>query len=336
MPPRSPPPDAPAAVSELSTLRDFLRYATSRFSAAGLVFGHGTATALDEAAFLILEALHLPIDRLDPFLEARLTLPERRSLAALIEARIATRKPAPYLLGRAYIGGVPFHVDERVIVPRSYIGELLRGELFAGEDAALLGDPARVAEILDLCTGSGCLAVLAARHFPNARIDATDISAAALAVARRNVAESGHAPRIQLLEGDLFAPLGGRRYDLILANPPYVDAEAMAALAPEYRHEPALALAGGADGLDLIRRILGEAAAHLAPGGGLLCEIGTGRARLEADFPRLGFLWLDTEFAAGEVFWLAADDFPQRAVSADRSRSAASRRRARRSSPTGR
>jgi ribosomal protein L3 glutamine methyltransferase len=310
MPPRRLPPDA-AAVNELSTLRDFLRYATSRFSAAGLVFGHGTTNALDEAAFLILEALHLPIDRLDPFLEARLTSPERQALAALIEARVATRKPAPYLLGRAYIGGLPFHVDERVIVPRSYIGELLRGELFAGEDAALIGDPARIGRILDLCTGSGCLAVLAARHFPNAQIDATDVSAAALAVAHRNVAESGHEARIRLLEGDLFAPLGGQRYDLILANPPYVDAAAMAALAPEYRHEPALALAGGVDGLDLVRRILAEAPAHLAPGGGLLCEIGAGRARLEADFPRHPFLWLDTELAAGEVFWLAADAWPR-------------------------
>lgn len=296
---------------ELITLRDFLRYATSRFNAAGLVFGHGTTNAFDEAAFLILEALHLPIDKLDPFLEARLTLAERQRLAELIEARIATRKPAPYLLGRAYIGGVPFHVDERVIVPRSYIGELLRGELFAGADAALIADPARIAGVLDLCTGSGCLAVLAAPLFPNACIDATDISAAALAVAARNVAESGHQARIRLVEGDLFAPLAGRRYDIILANPPYVDAAAMAALAPEYRHEPASALAGGADGLDLVRRILAAAPAHLAPGGGLLCEVGSGRGRLEEEFPRHPFLWLDTELAAGEVFWLAADAFPR-------------------------
>jgi ribosomal protein L3 glutamine methyltransferase len=304
----APSPDTPAAAAgELVTLRDFLRFATSRFSEAGLVFGHGTTNALDEAAFLILEALHLPIDKLDPFLDARLTTGERQRLVGLIDARIATRKPAAYLLGRAYIGGVPFHVDERVIVPRSYIGELLRGDLLGADGAGLLDDPARVARVLDLCTGSGCLAVLAAMAFPAAMIDAVDLSAAALEVALLNVAASGEAERIRLLEGDLFAPVEAERYDLILANPPYVDAAAMAALAPEYRHEPALALAGGADGLDLIRRTVAGAPAHLAPGGGLLCEIGTGRTQLEAQFPRHPFLWLDTELSRGEVFWLPAD-----------------------------
>jgi ribosomal protein L3 glutamine methyltransferase len=312
MSPRSPSFDTPAAaVGELVTLRDFLRYATSRFSEAGLVFGHGTANALDEAAFLILEALHLPIDKLDPFLEARLTAGERQRLAALIDARIATRKPAAYLLGRAYIGGVPFHVDERVIVPRSYIGELMRNGVLCGDPGGLVDDAARIADVLDLGTGSGCLALLAAALFPNACIDAVELSAAALEVALRNVAESPHHPRIRLLEGDLFAPIGNRRYDLILANPPYVDAEAMATLAPEYRHEPALALAGGADGLDVVRRILAEAAAHLTPAGGLLCEIGAGRERLEDQYPRHPFLWLDTELSSGEVFWLGADAFPR-------------------------
>lgn len=293
---------------ELRTLRDFLRYAVSRFNQAGLVYGHGTATARDEAAFIVLEALHLPIDELDPYLDARLIAEERRRLAELIEARIATRKPAPYLLGRAYVGGVAFHVDERVIVPRSYIGELLRGELFGGETGALVGDPARIRRVLDLCTGSGCLAVLAALAFPNAAVDAVDLSAAALEVARVNVGEHGLAARIRLLEGDLFAPVARERYDLIVSNPPYVDAEAMADLPPEYRHEPALALAGGEDGLDVVRRILAEAPAHLEPGGGLLCEIGRGRERLEAAFPDLPFLWLGTEGSEGEVFWLSADD----------------------------
>lgn len=302
----SPSPFAAAAVAELVTIRDFFRFAISRFNAAGLAFGHGTTNALDEAAFIVLEALHLPIDKLDPFLDAKLTLPERQRLATLIEARITTRKPAAYLLGRAYVGGIPFHVDERVIVPRSYIGELLAGDVFTGVTGEMLGDPAQVARVLDLCTGSGCLAVLAAMAFPQAEIDAVDLSAAALEVARRNVEESGYADRIRLVEGDLFGPLGAERYDIILTNPPYVDAEAMAGLPPEYRHEPALALAGGQDGLDIIRRILGHAAAHLTEAGGLLCEIGTGRDRLEADFPGLPFIWLDTEDSSGEVFWLAA------------------------------
>jgi ribosomal protein L3 glutamine methyltransferase len=306
---KKPPRQKPAARHKPATIRDVLRSAARRFKAAKLVFGHGTASALDEAAFLILEGLHLPIDELEPVLDRHLTEKERRRLAELIEARIATRKPAPYLLGRAYVGGMPFHVDERVIVPRSFIGELLRGPLFEGESAGLVGYPARVRRVLDLCTGSGCLAVLAARTFPNARIDATDLSAGALEVARRNIAESAHADRIRVLQGDLFAPVKGRRYDLILCNPPYVDAEAMAALPAEYRHEPALALDGGTDGLDIVRRILAQTPAHLGPRGALLCEIGQGRARLESDFPRLPFLWLDTEASAGEVFWLTADGF---------------------------
>jgi len=298
----------PVATPELATIRDVLQYAVRIFTAAKLVFGHGTDNARDEAAFLILEGLHLPIDRLKPVLERKLTDDERRRLVGLIEARVATRKPAAYLLGRAYVGGVPFHVDERVIVPRSFIGEILRGPLFRSERAGLIDDARRIRRVLDLCTGSGCLAVLAARAFPEATIDATEISAEALAVARRNVEESGAAARIRLLEGDLFAPVAGERYDLILANPPYVDAEGMAALPREYRHEPALALDGGADGLQLIRRILAEAPAHLTAKSGLLCEIGRGKTPLEAEFP-LPFLWLDTEGSSGEVFWLEAENF---------------------------
>ncbi|HKF73376.1 MAG TPA: 50S ribosomal protein L3 N(5)-glutamine methyltransferase, partial [Stellaceae bacterium] len=274
-----------------------------------LSYGHGTDTARDEAAFLILEGLRLPIDALDPVLDRKLTAGERQRIAGLIEARVATRKPAAYLLGRAYVGGVPFHVDERVIVPRSFLAEILRGPLFQGDHPGLIGDPAEVRRVLDLCTGSGSIAVLAARAFPGAEIDATEISAEALAVARRNIDESGLAARIRLLEGDLFAPVAAERYDLILANPPYVDAAGMATLPPEHRHEPALALSGGADGLAIIRRILAEAPGHLTTDGGLLCEVGRGRPRLEAAFPRLPFLWLDTAASSGEVFWLAARDF---------------------------
>ena len=309
MPPQPPSCDAAsAATTELSTVGDFLRYATSRFNAASLAYGHGTANALDEAAFLILEALHLPVDRLEPFLQARLLASERERIAGLIEARVSTRKPAAYLLGKAYIGGTAFHVDERVLVPRSYIGELLRSDLFAGATGGLIERADEVERVLDLGTGCGCLAIVAASVFPAAVIDAADLSAAALEVARRNVDESGLGDRISLFEGDLFAPLADRgRYDLIISNPPYVDAASMASLPPEHRHEPEMALFGGADGLDILRRILAEGGAHLREGGGLLCEIGRGRRRLETEFPRLPFRWLDTETSSGEVFWLAAD-----------------------------
>jgi ribosomal protein L3 glutamine methyltransferase len=287
-----------------TTLRDWFRHAVSRFNAAGLVYGHGTTHAVDEAAFIVLEGLRLPIDQLDPFFDAKLVPEERRRLAELIDARIATRKPAAYLLGRAYIQGVPFYVDERVIVPRSFIGELL----FAGlvGEGGLIAAPEAVASVLDLCTGGASLAILAARVFPNARLDAVDLSADALEVARRNVADHGLAERIALLQGDLYEPLGERRYDLILANPPYVDAQGMAELPRECRAEPKLAFDGGADGLDIVRRILAEAGPHLTPRGGLLCEIGRCRPALEAAYPQTNFLWLDTEESDAEVFWIDA------------------------------
>ncbi len=289
---------------DLVTIRDFFRHAVTSFAHAGLVYGHGATNAIDEAAFLILEALSLPIDDINPWLDARLTEDERGRLAALIEARVKTRRPAAYLVNKAYIQGVPFHVDERVIVPRSYIGEILAG------DSAFLPPTEDIQAVLDLCTGSGCLAILAALAFPDAAVVGADLSAAALEVATRNGREHGLEDRVTLVEGDLFAPLGARKFDLILANPPYVDAAAMSAFPPEYRAEPAMAHAGGADGLDLVRRIIIDARAHLTEGGGLLCEIGTGRDNLERDFPDLPFLWLDTEESEGEVFWLARADLP--------------------------
>lgn len=301
-------PDAASLAKELVTLRDFLRYAVSAFRAHDLVFGHGTTDALDEAAFIVLEGLSLPIDRLDPFLDARLLPNERDRLAELILARITTRKPASYLLNKAYVGGVPFYVDERVIVPRSFIGELLRSDLFSGVDGHPLIDADRVSSALDLCTGSGCLAILMAQHFPHAMIDAVDLSPDALDVARINLTASGLEDRIGLIESDLFAALSGNRYDLIITNPPYVSAQVMAALPPEYAHEPKMALGSGEDGLDITRRILKSAGKHLNPGGGLLCEIGEDREILEADFPDLPFLWLDTAESTGEVFWLSAED----------------------------
>jgi ribosomal protein L3 glutamine methyltransferase len=289
------------------TLRDWLRYAVSRFLSADLAFGHGATTALDEAAFLILEGLSLPIDTLDPFLDARLLTHERARLLDLIEARATTRKPAAYLLNRAYIQGAPFYVDERVIVPRSLIGELLATAF--SEDSALTGDPQRIATVLDLCAGGGSLAILAARVFPNARIEAVELSPGALEVAERNLKEHGLEDRVALKRGDLFAPVKHQRFDLILANPPYVDAETIARFPPEYAAEPTIAHAGGADGLDIVRRILREAPQHLTPRGTLVCEVGGARERLEREFPQLRFVWLDTEDTSGEVFLLHASDF---------------------------
>ena len=301
--------DAEERIAVLATPRDWFRYAVSRFQAAGLVFGHGATNAIDEAAFLVLEALHLPIDALDPFADARLLSAERRRLDDLIEARVTTRKPAAYLLHRAYIQGVPFYVDERVIVPRSFIGELLFSDLVG--EGGLIEAPESVERVLDLCTGGGSLAILAARVFPNAVLDATDLSPDALAVARRNVEEHGLQDRIRLVEGDLFAGLGAERYDLILTNPPYVTQAAAAAFPPEYAAEPRLAHVGGADGLDIVRRIVAEARAHLNPEGALVCEIGDGRERFEAAFPGLDVIWLDTAESEGEVFFARSEDLPR-------------------------
>jgi ribosomal protein L3 glutamine methyltransferase len=286
----------------LDTLGEIFRFAVRRFRAARLAYGHGTTNARDEAAFLVLEGLRLPIDRLDPYLDLRPSPKERARLLTLIDARVSLRMPMPYLVGAAYMHGVRVHADRRALIPRSFIGDML------ADGVLPIADPARVTRVLDLCTGSGCLAVLAALAFPRARIDATDLSAGALALARRNVASHRLADRIALHRGDLFAPLAGRRYDLILSNPPYVDARGMARLPAEYRHEPRMALAAGHDGLDLVRRILAEAPSRLGKDGALICEIGRGRKKLEAAFPSLPFLWLDTEQSEGEVFWLARAD----------------------------
>lgn len=296
-------PTNPATLDDLVTLRDWLRFAVSKFNAAHLVYGHGTGSALDEAAFLLLSGLDLPIDQLDPWLDAHLTRPERQRVADLIAQRIATRKPAPYLVGKAWIKGHPFRVDERVIVPRSYIGELL-----VERPEALVPDAESVSRVLDLCTGSGCLAILAALAFDGAGVEAVDISPGALAVARMNIADYRLHDRVTPIESDLFAALSGRRYDLIVSNPPYVTSAAVEAFPPEYRAEPKLAHLGGTDGMDLVRRILAAAGQHLEPGGTLVMEIGTGREVIEHDFPDLPLIWLDTEESEGEVLLVTADD----------------------------
>ena len=276
----------------------------SRFRAAKLVHGHGTTSVIDEAAYLILETLSLPVDDINPWLDARLLAAERKALAAIIDKRVKTRKPAAYLTKRAYLQGVPFYVDERVIVPRSYIAELMAGDLLIGASHSLIPVPHAVTSVLDLCTGSGCLAILATRLFPNAKVTAVDASADALAVARINVKDHDVQDRVELVRSDLFKALAGRKFDLIITNPPYVAEAEVKAFPPEHAHEPKMAHLGGKDGLDLVRRILREAPSHLAKGGGLLCEIGTGQHILAAEYPDTDFLWLDAEESEGEVFWL--------------------------------
>ncbi len=302
---------AKVGAGELLTLLDFVRFAVSRFIEAKLVFAHGTTDPVAEAAFLVCEALHLHPDQFEAFATARVTAAEAKAILGLIERRVVTRKPAAYLVNKIYMRGLPFYVDERTIVPRSFIGELLDSHFGGDADVSggsLISDPDSVENVLDLCTGSGCLAILACRRFPNADIDAVDISRDALEVAARNVGDYGLDDRLTLHRGDLFKPLGDKRYDIIISNPPYVDAEGMAGLPRECRAEPKLAFDGGADGLDIVRRILGEAKQHLTPDGGLLCEIGRCRPALEAAYPQLPLMWLDTEDSEGEVFYIAADD----------------------------
>ena len=288
-----------------TTPRDLLRFAVTRFNGAKLFFGHGSAEALDEAAYLILHTLKLPLDKLDPFLDARLLPDEVLQVLAVIERRAVERVPAAYITNEAWLGSYNFYVDERVIVPRSFIAELLHEQL-----VPWIENPDEVTRALDLCTGSGCLAILAALAFPDAQVDAADLSGDALGVAARNVADYGLADRIELIESDLFAALQGRRYDVVLSNPPYVNAESVAALPPEYQAEPALALGSGEDGLDATRQILAAAKSHLNPGGLLVVEIGHNRDVLEAVYPALPFTWLDTEGGEQFVFMLRREDLP--------------------------
>ncbi|ABE31288.1 (glutamine-N5) methyltransferase, ribosomal protein L3-specific [Paraburkholderia xenovorans LB400] len=288
-----------------STVRDLLRFAVSRFNQANLSFGHGSANAYDEAAYLILHTLHLPLDLLEPFLDARLSAAEIDAVLNVIERRATERVPAAYITQEAWMHGFHFYVDERVIVPRSFIGELLQDGL-----QPYVEDPEQVSAVLELCTGSGCLAILAAHAFPNADIDAVDLSAPALEVATRNVTDYKLDDRIALFEGDLYAPLAERRYDVIISNPPYVNAASMQELPAEYRHEPDMALAGGADGMDIVRRIIADARNWLTDDGVLVVEIGNERQHVEAAFGGLDLVWLSTSAGDDNVFLIQAADLP--------------------------
>lgn len=294
------------AQNELSTLRDLMRFAVSRFNEAGIFFGHGSDNAWDEAAYLLLHSLHLPVDQLDPYMDARLTSAERTAALEIVRRRITERLPAAYLTKEAWLGDFRFHIDERVIVPRSHIAELLREQL-----SPWVNDPWAVERVLDMCTGSGCLAILAADAFPEAAIDAVDLSPDALAVARINVDDYDLGERIRLIQSNAFSAIPVERYDIIISNPPYVNAESMAGLPEEYRREPEMALASGEDGLDFVRTLLKEAAQHLNPDGILVVEIGHNKDELERAFPRLSFVWLDTSAGDRFVFMLRRKDLTQ-------------------------
>jgi len=294
------------AAHQLHTIRDWLRYAVSRFEEAGIFFGHGTQNSYDEAVWLVLSALHLPHDTLENFLDAVITEAERRKLAQLIERRVTERVPTAYLLREAWLGDFKFYVDERVIVPRSFIAELLRDQL-----APWVENPEEITAVADICTGSGCLAILAAHAFPNADVDAVDISDGALAVARKNVADYGLDQHVRLLQSDMLSALAGRQYDIILSNPPYVDAPSMDALPQEYRNEPDLALASGEDGLDHTHTLIAHAAEHLHPGGLLVVEIGHNREVLEAAYPHLPFTWLEVSDGDQYVFLLTREQLAE-------------------------
>jgi ribosomal protein L3 glutamine methyltransferase len=295
-----------AAPAKPATVASLVRSVSADLKRARLVFAHGTTDPAAEAAFMVAETLGIHPE----FIAARAAMPvtaaQQTKIARLVERRVRTRKPAAYLLKRIYMLGVPFYIDERAIVPRSFLGEVLASELFAGEDFSLLLDAEAVGSVLDLCTGSGCLAILAAMRFANAKVDAIELSKDAIEVARQNVGEHKLKKRVRVLRGDLFGPVADKRYDLIVSNPPYVDDAGMKGLPPECRHEPAMAFDGGGDGLDIVRRIIDEAGQHLTENGALLCEIGRGREALERAYPKLRFLWLDTEESSGEVFWLDA------------------------------
>lgn len=285
--------------TELHTIRDWIRYAVSQFEASDIFYGHGTDNAYDEAVWLIMSALHLPMDTLNNFLEASLMTSERAKLARLIEQRISQHTPTAYLVKEAWLQGLKFYVDERVLIPRSFIAELLNNDL-----SPWIEFPEMIESAADICTGSGCLGILLASAFPNAAIDVIDISQDAIDVANINIANYGLETQITAIQSDMFAALKGKKYDVIISNPPYVDAPSMATLPAEYQNEPQLALGSGVAGLDHTHTILREAAKHLNDDGILIVEIGHNRDALEAAYPHLVFNWLEISSGTEFVFLL--------------------------------
>ncbi len=298
-----------AELDQLRTIRDFIRLGVSLFNREELHFGHGTDNALDEAVWLVLHALHLPPDFPADYFDTRLTDPEKREVMALLRRRVEERLPVPYLINSAWFAGLEFYVDERVLIPRSPVAELVE------QGFSPWIEPGRVGRILDLCTGGGCIAIACAVAFPQAAVDASELSAEALEVAAINVERHHLREQLELIHSDLFERLQGRRYDIIVSNPPYVDAGEMAALPPEFRHEPRMALAAGGDGLDIVRRILAGAAEHLNPGGILVVEVGNSEQALVEAFPELPFVWLEFERGGEGVFLLTREQLQAHGLS---------------------
>jgi ribosomal protein L3 glutamine methyltransferase len=293
---------AQAIATQLTTIRDYIRWGASRFNEAGLFFGHGTASATDEAAMLVLHAIHQPYDLPSGYFNCVLDSAERVAILTLLERRISERKPASYLTQQAWFAGLPFYVDERVLVPRSPFAELIEQRF-----EPWLDDPEAVRDVLDLCTGSGCIAIATAFAFPDASVDAVDISSDALAVARINVDRHDLDAQVNLLQSDLFGAVGAKKYDLIVSNPPYVSHAEWAALPLEYHAEPRIGLESGETGLDCVSTILTQAKAHLKPGGLLIVEVGSSAEALEAAYPLLPFCWIDFERGGDGVFVLSFD-----------------------------
>lgn len=288
---------------ELHTVRDWVRFFVSEMRRGKVFFGHGSTNAFDEAIYMVQFALDLPIGELSPFWEAHVTSKERLKLLDYITQRVVDRKPASYITGEAWLQGHSFKIDKRVIIPRSFIAELLADQLTPWVNA-----PEMPFDILDMCTGSACLAILASYVFENAQVDAVDLSPEALAVARENIQLHQMKNRVHAIESDLFKNLNGKQYDFILTNPPYVNELAMKKLPPEYLHEPRMALAGGDSGMDLIKDILEQAPLHLKDGGFLVVELGNEKLHFEAAFPHLNPIWLETSAGDEQVFLLNKED----------------------------
>lgn len=295
-------------VKQMRTIRDLIRWGASRFMEAELSFSHGMASALDEAAYLVLHTLHLPVDTPDIYFNSRVTPAERQKVGNILGRRVEERKPAAYLTNEGWFAGLPFYVDERVLVPRSPLAEWVEKQFYPWTD------PSQVHNILDLCTGSGCIGIACAYAFTHARVDLSDVSMDALEVAQANIKRHGAQNNVQVVHSDLFEQLDGKRYDIIVSNPPYVDAEDLSAMSAEFHHEPVLGLEAGQNGLSIAHRILREARKHLTDHGILIVEVGNSQYALEAAYPELPFNWLEFENGGDGVFMLTAEQLDQMAT----------------------